>query len=447
MVQHCVVTLVVLASLLLFPAHATARDWFVALGGTGNGTERSPLGTVQTAIEAAQPGDTVHVRTGTYKESIRTVRNGSAGAPITIRGDEVSGPVLMTIRGTVLQIDHSFIVVEKMIFDAAYAPRSAVEIDHGTQSIVLRGVQVRRSSRDCVDIGAALNVLVEDSLIHRCLNPAGGRTDAHGIVAGAVRNLTIRGTEIHSFSGDAIQMNRTGTRYAPGWDDVLIERCRFWLAPLAERENSFPAGTVPGENALDTKVDGSSPRAKITIRDTQAWGFGGGLIRLQAAFNLKEKVDATIDGVTVWDSEIAFRVRGDGTGANGAWVQIQNTVLYGVAVGIRYEDDIERLRVWNTTFGSGIGRPFAEELSKNSRPDVRNNVFLGATVPQEAAAASNRAVSEKTFVNAGSHDYRLTAQSPAVDAGTALQAVETDRVGVSRPQGRAYDAGAYELRP
>jgi hypothetical protein len=242
-------------------------------------------------------------------------------------------------------------------------------------------------------------------------------------------------------------MNRTGTRYAPGWDDVLIERCRFWLAPLAERENGFPAGTVPGENALDTKVDGSSPRAKITIRDTQAWGFGGGLIRLQAAFNLKEKVDATVDGVTVWDSEIAFRVRGDGTGANGAWVQIQNTVLYGVAVGIRYEDDIERLRVWNTTFGSGIGRPFAEELSKNSRPDVRNTVFLGATVPQEAAAASNRAVSEKTFVNAGSHDYRLTAQSPAVDAGTALQTVETDRLGVSRPQGRAYDAGAYELRP
>jgi hypothetical protein len=387
------------------------------------------------------------VKTGTYKESLHTVRNGSAGAPITIRGDNDSGPVVLLIRDTVLQVAHSFVVVEKVILDAAYAARNAVEIRTGTQATVLRGVQIRRSSRDCVDIGAAANVLIEDALIHRCLNPAGGRTDAHGIVAGAVQGLTIRGTEIHSFSGDAIQLQRTGTRHAPGWDDVLIERCRFWLAPLTEAENGFTAGTVPGENALDTKVDASSPRPRITIRDTQAWGFGGGLIRLQAAFNLKEKVDATVDRVTVWDSEIAFRVRGDGSGHNGAWVQIQNAVLYEVKVGVRYEDDIERLRVWNTTFGTGVGRPFVEALSKRSRPDVRNTVFLGTVLPQEAAAVSNRAVSEKSFVNVNAHDYRPTAHSPAVDSGMALQEVETDRAGMARPQGRAYDAGAYELTP
>ena len=431
--------------LMFVPTSATARDWFVAPGGAGNGTEQSPFGLVQAAINAAQPGDTVRVKTGTYKESVRTVRNGSAGAPITLRADDESGPVLLTIRDTVLQIDHSFVVVERMIFDAAYAPRNTLEITTGSQSVVLRGVQVRRSSRDCVDIGAAANVLIEESLIHRCLNPDGGRTDAHGIVAGAVQGLTIRDTEIHSFSGDAIQLQRTGTRHAPGWDNVLIERCRFWLAPLAEAENGFPAGTVTGENALDTKVADTSPRAKITIRDTQAWGFGGGLIRLQAAFNLKEKIDATVDRVTVWASEIAFRVRGDGAGPNGALVQVQNTVFYDVAVGIRYEDDIERLRVWNTTFGSGVSRAFVEALSKRTRPDVRNAVFLGKSLPQEAVGSSNRAVSETAFVNAGTHDYRLSAQSPAVDAGTALQEVPVDRLGVSRPQGRAYDAGAYEL--
>ena len=387
----------------------------------------------------------MRVRTGTYKESIRTVRSGAAKAPITIRSDDASGPVLMTIRGTVLQIDHSFIVVEKMIFDAAYAPRNAVRIVTGVQAIVLRGVQVRRSSRDCVDVGAAINVLIEDSLIHRCLNPAGGRTDAHGLVAGAVRGLTVRGTEIHSFSGDAIQLNRTGTRHAPGWDDVLIEKCRFWLAPLAEDENGFKAGTVTGENALDTKVAGGSPRARITIRDTQAWGFGGGLIRLQAAFNLKENIDATVDGVTVWDSEIAFRVRGDGAGSNGAWVRIQNAVLYNVVTGIRYEDDIERLQVLNTTFGLGVAQAFTQALSKRTRPDVRNVIFASANVPPEAAGDTNLSLSEKAFVNARSHDYRLSPQSPAVDAGAALQEVAMDRAGLRRPRGRAYDVGAYEL--
>ena len=192
MKQNIVSALIAVMSLMLFPDSATAREWFVAPGGAGNGTASSPFGAVQTAIDVAQPGDTVRVRTGTYKESIRTVRSGAAKAPITIRSDDASGPVLMTIRGTVLQIDHSFIVVEKMIFDAAYAPRNAVRIVTGVQAIVLRGVQVRRSSRDCVDVGAAINVLIEDSLIHRCLNPAGGRTDAHGLVAGAVRGLTVR---------------------------------------------------------------------------------------------------------------------------------------------------------------------------------------------------------------------------------------------------------------
>ncbi len=436
----------VVAMLTSFSHTATAKEWFVAPGAAGSGTKAAPFGAVQAALDAAQPGDTVLVQTGTYKESIRTVRNGSAGAPITIRAHDESGPVVLIIRGTVLQIDHSFVVVEKLIFDAAYAARTAVKVSAGIQSIVLRRVQVRRSSRDCVDVGAAVNVLIEDSLIHRCLNPAGGRTDAHGLVAGAVRGLTVRGTEIHSFSGDAIQLNRTGTRYAPGWDDVLIERCRFWLAPLPEAENGFPAGSVAGENALDTKVAGGSPRARITIRDTQAWGFGGGLIRLQAAFNLKENIDATVDRVTVWDSDIAFRVRGDETG-NGAWVRIQNTVLYDVDVAIRYEDDIQRLRVWNTTFGLGVVRAFQEEFSSRGKPDVRNAIFLSASVPPEAAGPSNRAVSEKSFVSARTHDYRLMPHSPAVDAGMALQEVPTDRLGISRPQGRTYDLGAYELRP
>ena len=53
---------------------------------------------------------------------------------------------------------------------------------------------------------APADVLIEDSLIHHTLNAARGRTDAHGVVAGAVQRLTIRRTEIHTFSGDAVQL-------------------------------------------------------------------------------------------------------------------------------------------------------------------------------------------------------------------------------------------------
>jgi hypothetical protein len=45
------------------------------------------------------------------------------------------------------------------------------------------------------------------------------------------------------------------------------------------------------------------------------------------------------------------------------------------------------------------------------------------------------------------HSYRPTAGSPAIDAGTRMQAPSSDFDGVSRPQGRGVDIGAYEWRP
>ena len=440
--------MVVVGMFTSIPASAAATEWFVAPGGTGTGTERAPFGTVQAGLLVAQPGDTVLVRAGIYKEAVRTVRNGSADAPITLRAESGSRSVVITTDGKVLRVDHSFFVVEGLVLDAAYAPDEVVDVGVGGHVLVLRNVEVRRSSRDCVSIGATTSVLIEESLIHHCLNAAQGRTDAHGIVAGAVQGLTVRGTEIHTFSGDAIQLNREGTASNLGWDRVLIERCRFWLAPLAHAENGFPAGTVAGENAIDTKVSADSPRGRITIRNTRAWGFGGGLISNQAAFNLKEHIDATVDGVTVWGSTIGFRLRGaTGSSPNGAWVRIQNAVLYDVGVAIRYEDNIENLRVWNTTLGRGVARAFQAASSRSDGLDVRNVVVLGTDLPREAVDASNLAVGLEAFVDPASHDYQLTAESRAVDAGKTISGVVTDRSGVIRPCGRTYDVGAYEWCP
>ena len=110
---------------------------------------------------------------------------------------------------------------------------------------------------------------------------------------------------------------------------MTIEGCRIWLAPLATVENGSAVGSVPGENAVDTKASSSFPRSRITIRNTEAYGFkwattGNNI----AAFNLKENVDATVDRVTVYDSEIAFRLRGP------AFVAVQNAVVHDVDVGV-----------------------------------------------------------------------------------------------------------------
>lgn len=62
--------------------------------GNGNpGTEQRPLLTIQAAAELAQPGDTILVKAGIYREAVRPPRGGTEGLPITYKaapGEEVS---------------------------------------------------------------------------------------------------------------------------------------------------------------------------------------------------------------------------------------------------------------------------------------------------------------------------------------------------------------------
>ncbi|NOT44122.1 MAG: hypothetical protein HOP14_05900 [Acidobacteria bacterium] len=434
-----------LAVLVVFclapPGIAQATEWFVAAGGTGSGTSASPFGRIQDGLAAARPGDTITVGAGLYAESLRTVRSGSASAPIRMQAAGVRGDVVVSVPGRVLRVDHAWVVVEGFVLDGQYGPADTVDVNGGADHLVLRNLEIRRSSRDLVDMAGPADVLIEDCLIHHALNAAGGRTDAHGIAAGPVSDLTIRNTEIHTFSGDGLQVDPGRT--APGWARVTVEGSRIWLGPLPAAENGFPAGTVPGENAIDTKASPALPRATLVVRDTSAWGFRNGLLANMAAFNIKEHVAATLDRVTVFDSEIAFRLRGPGSTAAGAHVTVQNAVVYESATAFRYEDDIELLRVWNTTIGGGVGRPFRAASSNSAGLDVQNLLVLGPR-PPEAPHASNLGVSEDAFVDAGAHDYTLSPTSLATDAGVGLPGVTVDRVGTSRPQGRANDVGAYE---
>jgi hypothetical protein len=122
-----------------------------------------------------------------------------------------------------------------------------------------------------------------------------------------------------------------------------------------------------------------------------------------------------------------------------------NAVVYDSQVAIRYEDTIERLQVWNCTIGAGVQRPFMAASSRRDGLDVRNVLILAPSLPPEAQGASNQAAAADEFVNAAGHDYRLRATSRGVDAGVRIPEVTHDRAGISRPQGRAYDIGAYEL--
>lgn len=427
--------LVIAVSSLLSATSPAGVEWHVAAGAAGDGSANSPFGRIQQALERSQPGDTIVVGSGIYHERLTSVKAGTPGAPITVRA-KTRGSVTVVTTGRVLTVSHAYHVFDGLVLDGQFGDDDLVRVFRGATAFTIRNSEIRRTSRDAIDLGAVDDVLIEDVLIHHALNATNGRKDAHGIAAGAVRRLTIRNSRIHTFSGDAFQVDPG--RAAPGWREVTIEGCRFWLEPLPAAINGFQKGVVPGENAVDTKANRQFPRATLSIRNSEAHGFQNGLIGNMAAFNLKEHIDAVVDGVTVWNSEIAFRLRAP------AQVRVQNAVMYDVANGVRYEDDIKDLRIWNSTFGTNVGRAFFSASSRATVLDIRNVLFLGPRVPKIAGANSNLAVAPGAFADAARHNYDLAAGSPALDRGAPIADVKTDRMSRRRPQGGGFDVGAYE---
>jgi hypothetical protein len=69
----------------LEPRQLLSTTWYVATTGsnTNPGTITRPFQTIQHAANVAQPGDTVDIFGGTYREQVTPPRGGSAGKPIT----------------------------------------------------------------------------------------------------------------------------------------------------------------------------------------------------------------------------------------------------------------------------------------------------------------------------------------------------------------------------
>jgi len=259
-------------------------------------------------------------------------------------------------------------VYENMVIDGRWVERNLVKIN--ANNVTLRLCEIRNGRHNGVTVYGD-NVTIEKCRIHHLLKGTFKKQDdAHGIT-GRPRKLTIRDCEISYVSGDAVQFD-------PGrgaWDEVVIENCTFFTGPLAADAAGFKARQRPGENAIDTKSLKKHPRAGLIIRNCLFYGWGNGQITNQAALNLKENVNVTIENCVFTDNDIAFRLRGDTGERGGALVTIRHCAIYKTKVGLRIEDRISNLKVFELGFGQGVGRQYHIVGSKTGPGYVNQGQF------------------------------------------------------------------------
>lgn len=146
---------------------------------------------------------------------------------------------------------------------------------------------------------------------------------------------------------------------------------------------------------------------------------------------------------------------GDGIFCHGAENVIRNNICYeNMNWGIRLKAPNSH-QVNNTTYGNGTQGIFVYD---NHNAIVRNNLsfqnkgetgysgdyWIGTGNTQDHNSW-NLGITDARFVDPGNGDFRLQADSPAIDAGVSIQGFNIDRQGTTRPQGNAWDLGAYEF--
>lgn len=130
--------------------------WYVAPHGddAAAGTQSDPFRTIARALDAAQAGDGVSLAAGTYEESVRTRRHGSADAPIA-----VFGPREAVLRSPstdpVVEIRHDHHALFGLTIDGALGDLDAPD-DYADTLVSVWGAGTEAPNRGTRLVGLAL---------------------------------------------------------------------------------------------------------------------------------------------------------------------------------------------------------------------------------------------------------------------------------------------------
>jgi len=396
---------------------ADAATYYVAPPPSGNdahaGTLAQPWATLQHAADAVQPGDTVQVRAGSYVGGYFTT-SGTAAQPITLEAYPGESPAITadnptTPDGINLEGASYMIVQGFTVNNRTRTGIRAVTCDH---------VTIRGNSMDSNGVWGILTGFCDDLLIEN--NVTSRSVQQHGIYVGNSGDRpVIRGNIVFGNSGNGIHMNGD---ISQGGDGIISNA-------TVEDNVIYDNGVTGGSGINMDGVQNSLIRNNL-LYDNHASGISLYQIDGGGPSTGNQVLNNTV--LEASDGRWALNIQ-DGAVNN----TVRNNIFYN------YHSFRGSISI-STDSLSGFSSDYNVVMSRFTTDGGDTILTLAQWQAMSQDLHSLIATPAQLFVDAADDDYRLSATSPAADAGQTQADVPTDIVGIARPQGPAYDIGAYE---
>ena len=421
------------------PVFAAGATYYVATTGLDSnpGTQASPWKTIQKAANTVVAGDTVYVRGGVYKEYVNIKTLGTSAKPVMY----MAYPGELPIIDTTGLSDPGWGGIVKL-YGASYVTVSGFEIRNtpyemgvcitgatgGYSNIALIGLNIHNVGRSGIYAEMTNNLLIDSCTIDTT-NSISPSNEEVSIIA--TSNFEIKNCLIRNSSTDGLDC-KDGCKNGSIHDNEIDGFNRTTTGVYLGTTGSIPQDNFKIYNNKIHDINGpgivlcaeESPYPAITnvdVFNNLIYNNGGGFAVWPNPFTRNFRI---INNVFYNNGdEIAVYGSGSNAGVNSNCIIRNNILAHSGDYMLLFSD------------------------YSGSTATIDHNLFYDSTgkyLLDPGMLGTNYVKANPMFVNAAAFDFRLQAGSPAIGAGSATLAPATDFIGTLRPQGAAYDIGAYE---
>jgi parallel beta-helix repeat protein len=383
---------------------AQAASYYVATNGNDTNScvqaqsQSTPKLTLNNAIGCLRAGDTLLVRGGTYGEVLNNIIPSGTSWSNKVRIAAYPNETVWLRPSSAVNVvyinGHSYIEFDGVNVDATRAEGNGFQLSAGptdTHHIRVQNAEIVGTSSSTSQLPGGAILASGDfvgaqgghEFINLTIHGGPSNSDAwHGLYLGQP-NILVQGCNIFDFTGDGIQLYNG---YGQTYGGVIV------------RNNWVHDARTTFINARHNGILAGSGAAGAYLYNNVVYNVAG--------------AGGSNYGIFVYEGSSS--------------VQIHNNTVYNSSqIGIFIYNSVP-----NTSVRNNISyRNGTDYLDTGTGTTLTNNLF-GVN---------------PTFVNPGVGNFQLQAGSPAIDAGMTISTVPNDIIGMPRPQGRAYDIGAYEF--